>query len=73
MAQVGDPTIADGMTAERAHYLVTSAKELHGIVAKVAELRRRDPESPVLAQIEALTDDGLSIDALVQTTVPKAA
>src|SRR5262245_14017369 len=52
MQHVGHPTIADGMTRDNAHFLALAAVEYHGLVAKLAELRRRQPDAPVLAQLE---------------------
>ena len=56
LSRMGDPTIADGLTCENAKFLVGAAREYHGVVAKLAELRRRRPDAPVLAQIGELID-----------------
>jgi hypothetical protein len=63
MQHVGAPTVADGMTADHAAYIVATAREFHRIVAKVAELRRRDPEAAIMREIDRLAETGLSIDS----------
>jgi hypothetical protein len=61
MQHVGHPTIADGMTRDNALFLTLAAVEYHGLVAKLAELRRRQPDAPVLAQLEELIDGALAV------------